>query len=437
MGSYTHLPPEIARRVCEDKGQHPGDHPEITSDEWMMAVRRGQEYKYEIIRKRARAIKAKRGEDVNTTCHTHKFREGNFVMLKDYTPAHKGEKKLQSKYRGPMRIIKAMATSLVVVPWTETLLDIGELNLHAEKFQKHYKGAACNPPIYYELVSIKNCKPYNGPVGECPEYDPDLVTRFLDDLKLEWEDCPPPTVIMSATRASDLGSLPSQDPSFRPENHPSLWENDSEDSDYPNNDVDPAHPPSLHPSIPSSESEADSQNEDGIDEDQPINPEPHQQSDEDQDPDQFNADVFNPNPGPIDSEEEHPRDPREWYDAAYDRPVVPAKEWEITPEKYSYDPELGYNPQLTPRTAATQIRRKSRIETTQTESRSPSLAQPLPRSQQEKGRRVLREQIKTQGTPPLRAPLDGVPTTPTLHQSQEKDRKELRKQIRTEGASPL
>jgi hypothetical protein len=35
----------------------PGDHPEITSDEWMMAVRRGQEYKYEIIRKRARAIK--------------------------------------------------------------------------------------------------------------------------------------------------------------------------------------------------------------------------------------------------------------------------------------------------------------------------------------------------------------------------------------------
>jgi hypothetical protein len=53
-------------------------------------------------------------------------------MLKDYTPAHKGEKKLRSKYRGPMRIIKAMATSLVVVPWTETLSDIGELDLPAE-----------------------------------------------------------------------------------------------------------------------------------------------------------------------------------------------------------------------------------------------------------------------------------------------------------------
>jgi hypothetical protein len=40
----------------------PGDHPEVTSDKWMMAVRRGQEYKYEIIRKRARIAKNKRKE---------------------------------------------------------------------------------------------------------------------------------------------------------------------------------------------------------------------------------------------------------------------------------------------------------------------------------------------------------------------------------------
>jgi hypothetical protein len=222
---------------------------------------------------------------------------------------------------------------------------------------------------------------------------------------------------MSDIRASDLGSLPSQDPSFRPENHPSLWENDSEDSYYPNNEVDPAHPPSLHPSVQGSESEADSQNKDGIDEDQPVNLDPHQQSDEDQDPDQewehfdagAGAGVFNPNPGPIDSEEENPRDPREWYDAPYNRPVGPAKE--PNPDRYSYNPELGYNPQLTPKTAA--------------------------KPQQEKGQRELREQVKTQGTSPLRAPLDGIPTTPTLHKSQEKNRKELRRQIRTEGASPL
>jgi hypothetical protein len=187
--------------------------------------------------------------------------------------------------------------------------------------------------------------------------------------------------------------LPSQDPSFRPENHLSLWENDSEDSYYPNNEVDPAHPPSLHPSVQGSESEADSQNEDGIDEDQPDNPDPHQQSDEDQDPNQewdyfeAGAGVFNPNPGPIDSEDENPRDPREWYEAPYDRPMG-------NPDRYSYDPELGYNPQLTPATAA--------------------------KPQQEKGRRALREQVKTQGTSPLRAPLDGIPTMPTLHKSQEK-----------------
>jgi hypothetical protein len=106
----------------------------------------------------------------------------------------------------------------------------------------------------------------------------------------------------------------------------------------------------------------------------------------------------------LSTQDENPRDPREWYEAPYDRPMG-------NPDRYSYDPELGYNPQLTPATAA--------------------------KPQQEKGRRALREQVKTQGTSPLRAPLDGIPTTPTLHKSQEKDRKELRKQIRAEGASPL
>jgi hypothetical protein len=177
---------------------------------------------------------------------------------------------------------------------------------------------------------------------------------------------------MSDIRASDLGSLPSQDPSFRPENHPSLWENDSEDSYYPNNEVDPAHPPSLHPSVQDSESEADSQNEDGIDEDQPDNPDPHQQSDEGQNPEQewdhfdAGAAMFDPNPGhpgPIGSEEENPQNPREWYDAAYDRPMD-------NPDRYSYDPDLGYNPQLTPATAA--------------------------KPPQAKGRKALREQVRAQ-----------------------------------------
>jgi hypothetical protein len=61
----------------------PGDHPEVTSDEWMMAVRRGQEYKYEIIRKRARIAKNKRKEEMNVTRPTHKFTEGKTTKTRN------------------------------------------------------------------------------------------------------------------------------------------------------------------------------------------------------------------------------------------------------------------------------------------------------------------------------------------------------------------
>ncbi len=198
----------------------PGNHPEITADAWMLAVRRGQEYKYETIRKRARALKTKRQQEINETRRTHHFNEGDFVMCKDFTPALKGEKKLRNKFRGPMRIIKAMTSSLIVIPWTEEH-KFGDFGLEADLFQKRFKGSAGNKPIYYELVSTKNCKPYKGPIGSCPEYDPLLVDRFLDSLGVDWDKKPTPTVqLMNQTGKPKLDSYDRPHYPHEPRNKP-------------------------------------------------------------------------------------------------------------------------------------------------------------------------------------------------------------------------
>jgi hypothetical protein len=218
----------------------PGDHPEVTSDKWMMAVRRGQEYKYEIIRKRARIAKNKRKEKMNVTRPTHKFTEGNFVMLKDFSPAHQGEKKLRSKWRGPMHIIKAMATTLAVVPWTETMDDIGKLGLPTARFQRRAKGVAGNQPLLYELVSTKNCKPYQGPVGQCLDYDPLFVDRFLHELNNNWELQTTRTFVESEADFRLENSDHGNDPNYQPpsDEDESISSNDDEnnssdeDNDY-------------------------------------------------------------------------------------------------------------------------------------------------------------------------------------------------------------
>jgi hypothetical protein len=244
----------------------------------MMAVRRGQEYKYEIIRKRARTAKTKNNEEMNATRPTHKFTEGNFVMLKDFSPAHKGEKKLRSKWRGPMRIIKALATTLVVIPWTETAADIGELVLPTARFQKRAKGAAGNRPLHYEFMSTKNCKPYKGPVGQCLDYDPLLVDRFLHELNNDWELQTPRTFVESEADFRSHHSEHKNDPNYDP--------NDDAESDSSDHDSGPSAPDSIlnnAPNAPQNDPDDSSDQESDQDQDpdyqpDPTTPPPHQDS---------------------------------------------------------------------------------------------------------------------------------------------------------------
>jgi hypothetical protein len=184
-------------------------------------------------------------------------------MLKDFSPAHRGEKKLRSKWRGPMRIIKAMATTLVVIPWTETMDDIGELGLPAAKFQKRAKGAAGNRPLHYELVSTKNCKPYRGPVGQCLDYDP----LFLHELNNDWELQTTRTFVESEADFRSENSDHGNDPNYQPpsDEDESISSNDSADN---SSDEDNDHqPPEVDSEAESSDEEAEAEAPEG-----PIDP---------------------------------------------------------------------------------------------------------------------------------------------------------------------
>jgi hypothetical protein len=125
-----------------------------------------------------------------------------------------------------MRVIRAMNTSLVVIPWTDES-KFNQYNLNEKYFQKEFKGKKGDNTFYYELVSTKNCKPYTGKVIQCPEYDSLLVGRFLKDLGCNWKENPVPSVIHSACM-----SAPKKDPCYKP---PSLseWTPPSEDKPQP------------------------------------------------------------------------------------------------------------------------------------------------------------------------------------------------------------
>jgi hypothetical protein len=156
-----------------------------------------------------------------------------------------------------MRIIKAMATTLVVVPWTETMDDIGELGLPTARFQKRAKGAAGNRPLHYELLSTKNCKPYRGPVGQCLDYDPLLVDQFLHELNNNWELQTTRTFVESEADFRSENSNHGNDPNYQPpsDEDESISSNDNannssdEDNDY--------QPPEVDSEAESSDEEAE------------------------------------------------------------------------------------------------------------------------------------------------------------------------------------
>ncbi len=188
----------------------PFDAESANVNEYFQKMRRFQELAFQIVRARNERKLIARKETWDTTAKVHTFREGDFVLVKDNSPAPgPGMMKLRSKYIGPFRVIKAYTASLIVVPWTENdRLD--EYYKDPDVFRLLHRGDI--KPFYTRQVAVKHCKPFKGDIKSEQVIDPIMLTRFLDMLGVDSGDDLLSVIDPDRHNVSVSGSSNSSDP---------------------------------------------------------------------------------------------------------------------------------------------------------------------------------------------------------------------------------
>ena len=195
-------------------------------NEYFQKMRRFQELAFQITRSRnERKLLAKK-VTWDITARTHKYKEGDFVLVKNKAPASgPGKKKLRAIYIGPFRVLKVYEASLIVVPWTENSR-LEEYYRDPDAFRLVHRGNI--KPFFTRQVSVKHCKPFHGKLETDPIVDPIMLTRFLDMLGVDNSD----EVISeidpeTRSHTSDF-TIPSLDSGV---NYPDGHDNSSSDTD--------------------------------------------------------------------------------------------------------------------------------------------------------------------------------------------------------------
>ena len=193
----------------------PADEPYVNADSFLNVLRRGQEYKWEVIRNRAQKLQDERLEVTNKHKSKGKFEVGDFVMIKDRSPKGKFEKKLSNRFKGPYRILKVYTSSLVVLPW-----------IHNDEYLARQQGIGnfrrlleANPVHRFttEIISKDACKPYVGAMPSPPNYDQFLVGRFLKKLGVKYDEPAEPSVLDPVERPYNLRKRKRDQKPFNPE----------------------------------------------------------------------------------------------------------------------------------------------------------------------------------------------------------------------------
>ena len=188
-------------------------------NEYYQKARKFQELAFQIARVRnEKRINARR-EAFDKTARKPKYKEGDYVLKKNLSPASgPGKMKLRAKYLGPYRVIKVYKSSLAIIPWTEG----GELERYYKNpdlFKLVTRGKV--QPFRVEIASMSQCKPYKGAEPDVEIISPFMLEKFLKKLKID-ENIELKSIIVSDDDESDsdksskasshVGSDPGSDP---------------------------------------------------------------------------------------------------------------------------------------------------------------------------------------------------------------------------------
>ena len=147
---------------------------------YMSHLRRAQQLQWQLVRSRSQKLVEKRREKANEKLKPHPFKVGDFVLIKNLSPAlGKGQKKLRAKYIGPFRVVHVYPRTLIVVPWRDSHHFKTE-----ERKSKWFKfpNRGDIRPYSARPVNVGYCKPFRSEVDE-DLFDQDLLQEFLDSIE--------------------------------------------------------------------------------------------------------------------------------------------------------------------------------------------------------------------------------------------------------------
>ena len=165
----------------------PEEDPDINKYEYVQAIRRAQNYKWQVIQQFNQDRIIKYHARTNKDVFQPDFQPGDLVMIKDRTPKKANTKKLSTSNK-LFIIVRIQGVSLICVSFGQAKT-YNEMMLDPELFKTRLKSEAKPTKLIAETYHMNMCKPVPwSTVSEMEghNYDPEIVTQFLKCFEGAW-----------------------------------------------------------------------------------------------------------------------------------------------------------------------------------------------------------------------------------------------------------
>jgi hypothetical protein len=170
-------------------------HPMLTN-EYLAHIRKAQEISWAVISElRNKQLGAEKGKEIE-----HAFKPGDYVLVRRRQGDARGQHKLQSKFRGPYRVLRAYPGTLLVMPY-----QLGTSLEDTEAMAPGLEADGERSSLKQDMVPLRDCKRYEGEIPPIPAINVKRARELLRELGVSTKLMDGPEGNATLPAATDLG----------------------------------------------------------------------------------------------------------------------------------------------------------------------------------------------------------------------------------------
>jgi hypothetical protein len=170
-------------------------HPVLTN-EYLAHIRKAQEISWAVISElRNKQLGPEKGKAIE-----HSFKPGDYVLVRRRQGDARGQHKLQSKFRGPYRVMRAYPGTLLVMPY-----QLGTSLEDTEALAPGLEIEGERSSLKQDMVPLRDCKRYEGEIPPIPTINVKRARELLRELGVSTELMDGPEGNAMLPSATDLG----------------------------------------------------------------------------------------------------------------------------------------------------------------------------------------------------------------------------------------